>query len=1072
SQYFAFLNDNPEAPKRLEVRLAVVIVLRESGDLQRALAEADKLISYAYKGGVRFETIYQRGRILEEMGRANTAEEAYQSLLSETLSKNLNAKVKMRLGYLYRMKGEYAGSTNFLNQALQGSAAKTTQLETKLLLGDNYFDLSQFAQARQNYQHVIEQAAHDDDFYFQALYKSGLAFQQLADYRGSNRSLQQLQTDFKPLSPQRAAWLEESYLHISQNNLQLKNGVGAVNALQKYMRQYPTSPHLDQIHFQIASIYQDELANPAKAIPFFQRFMEIYPESRYLDDAHYRVAVCYEKTGDYKSAFQTCQNFLVSFPGSKYYEKAQQHLEWLSTYRLSNPESALNQLTMTLGNYISTGIDGAAFADIAQLSYDDLKNYSQAITYYRKALQNKTVGTARDEIYYYLAKSFQHQAFVLSESGLMLTRPANLDSARIYFQKIRSAYAKGDWADDAAIGLVELNSANGIEPQVIANSLVQMVRQFPNSPRRDEMLFDAGMALLSTADKAPMAENYFTQVSVQFPDSPLAAQAVYFQGKSAFEQGNNSAAQTAFEKYLKKAPSVVYRPQALFFLAQLKQNNLTERIALYQELTDTYFYTRYGEDANLKIGELLLQQGESNAALHHLLAIEQDHQTASLQDVSSPKMSGFQKDKLIYEIARAYEAGGDAVNAKIRYQQYLMLAPHGEYVPTVLLALGKITQAGSQDADIALNYYERLKGQTGNQAVSYTASKQVADLLFQQDKFTEARQEYRQTVKLATAAAEKEQPASRIIVCSFRLGNTQEGEQAATAFENTYGKNPEYQAEFAYEKGMYYFNKKLFQKAEAAFTNIRKKFKQTTFAPKAELALGQLYIRTNKDEKALAIITQIPEKFPDSDVTPLAYINLGDYYLKEAKQPESAIGLYKKALAHPLIGAYQKHGMQNLITSYEMLGMYDQELALIRDQLAKYPNDATNFTLKIKIGSTYKALRQYELAITQFKNLLQTAPPDYEAEIQFKLAECYDLMGQYEKAVTEYLKVKYVSTQVEGLPWDVTAQWKAAQAYMKLKKYDDAELLFEKIIRSWGEASDFGRQASRQIEEIKRLRGE
>lgn len=217
------------------------------------------------------------------------------------------------------------------------------------------------------------------------------------------------------------------------------------------------------------------------------------------------------------------------------------------------------------------------------------------------------------------------------------------------------------------------------------------------------------------------------------------------------------------------------------------------------------------------------------------------------------------------------------------------------------------------------------------------------------------------------------------------------------------------------------------------------------------------------------IITQIPDKYPDSEVTPLAYINLGDYYLKEAKQPENATALYKKALEHPKVGKYGKYAMQNLIDSYEMLGMHDQVLALIREHLQKYPDDEANFGLKVKIGTTYKAMRQYDLAIAQFEKLKKASGQENEADIQFRLAECYELMGQYEKAIIEYLKVKYITKQTDDLPWDVTAQYRAGLIYVKLKQYSEARTLFEKIVKSWGAESDFGRAALRQLEQIKNL---
>jgi tetratricopeptide (TPR) repeat protein len=451
--------------------------------------------------------------------------------------------------------------------------------------------------------------------------------------------------------------------------------------------------------------------------------------------------------------------------------------------------------------------------------------------------------------------------------------------------------------------------------------------------------------------------------------------------------------------------------------------------------------------------------------------VEQKFNKLTWSDMDKTRSQIFAHDELIFKIGQAYEKLQDITNAKIRYQSYLKMVPNGAHVPQALMALGKISSAiGGQDTDIALSYYERLKYESTDKKLIQMASIQTADLLFNEQKYDLAHKEYRRSLELTENGENKEYPLAQIIICRYRLGEIAATEQDVNTFTQQFGKIPKYLAQFEYEKGLYYINQKVFDTAENIMNDVRKKYKQTPYAAQAELALAEIYFKTNKDEKAMDIITQIPEKYPESEVTPRAYIDLADYYLKVAKQPGDAVPLFKKALEHPQIGQNEKYVLQSLINSYEILGMYDQVLILIREHLKKYPDDVNSFNLKIKIGMTYKALKQYDLAITQFEELNKVAGMEFEGEVQYYLAQCYEELGQFERAITEYLKVKYVSRQTNDLPWDVSAQYRASESYVKIKHYDEAINLLDKIVKTQGLQSDFGRKAALQIEEIKRIK--
>jgi len=1078
--YFSFLEEYPEDPNLMKARLEVVTVLTQKGELQRALNEADKLIGFAHKGTVQYQTCFQKGRILEEMGRLKEAQQEYLNLLQKPVDNDLQARVNLRLGYIYRLKGEWNRSNEYFLSALKAKGEIATQMETFLMLGDNYFNLSQFAQAQENYLKVVSQAGKDDIHYFEALYKTALAYESLADFKNANQFYLRLLNEYLPTNRKGADYREQSYLRIASNYLQLNDGVSAISYFRKYLDQYPDSKLVDQLNFKVAQIYQEQLNNPDKALRIYDHFLESFPQSIYIDEALLGIAHCYEALGNYDKALMTYQNFLITYPGGNDYPRVKEQVKRLEDYHLKHLEKGLAVLSQLIGESLSNQSSSTVLLKLANLNYDQLKDYQQALRYYQQALKLGTSAMSKDELYFRIGQCYLKLAFSPTSLTSEIAQPAMLDSARRIFQLVADAYVDGEWADDAAIALAEMPGQNSASPLGTALDYYQMLKRFPRSSRTDYILLKLGTTLIrdrrgTISDSLQTAAYYFQQILTKHPASSYACAARYYRGYYFAQVGDYFNAQSALENYLENYPRGESIVQAQYHLAEIMrmQQNYTRSISLFQKISTNYFYSPYADSACLKLGDVLLEQGEYQTALNHLLEVYEQFGKMSWSSFDQPRARLFARDELEFKIAQAYEKLNDLDQAKIHYQNYLKMSPNGQHVPPVLLALGKITSAtGQQDAEIALSYFDRLKYESSDNQINYSAAIQAADLLFQERKYEAAQKEYQRSLQFAATMSEKEYPQAQIIVCSLRRGELTSTNSEIDRFEKEFGSIPQYMAQFEYEKGEHFLNKKSFETAEKIFNDLRKKYKPTEYAPKAELALGELYIKTNKDEKALDIITQIPDKYPESEVTPLAYISLADYFLKKANQPENAISLYKKAIEHPKVALNRKYALQNLIKSYELIGMYDQVLALVREHLKTYPNDEDNFQLRLKIGTSYKALKQYDLAIAQFEKLKQSAGAEYEAEVQYNLAECYELMGQYEKAITEYLKVKYIAKKSDDLPWDVTAQYKAALNYIKLKQYSEAKTLLEKIIRSWGAQSDFGRAASNQLEEIKRLEQE
>ncbi|MBD3287390.1 tetratricopeptide repeat protein, partial [candidate division KSB1 bacterium] len=391
----------------------------------------------------------------------------------------------------------------------------------------------------------------------------------------------------------------------------------------------------------------------------------------------------------------------------------------------------------------------------------------------------------------------------------------------------------------------------------------------------------------------------------------------------------------------------------------------------------------------------------------------------------------------------------------------------GKYIQDALFHLAGLYHTNnSVDQEVALNFLNRLLNEFPESSHIYQSYLQRGDILYKQDKFTDARESYLTAFELAQKRERKLYPKMQSIICLYRSDQVAKADEEMKQFDRAFDDIDEYLGQIEVAKGDYYFDRKYFQTAEETYKSARSKFKKTQFGPLAELKLGKLYLTLNKDEEALEILTEMPEKYEGNKVIPEVYIALGEFYYFKARQPEHAMLAFKNAIEQPNIEEpVLSKGMSYLIKTYFDLGMLDQALTLSRKYVDRFPLEENTFDIRIQIGIIYNKLNEYDRAIDYLRKLKREADEESEPRIQYWIADCYFEQGFFEQAIIEYLKVRYLSKPTK-LNWAVTAQYKAGLAYMKLDKNDEAKQLFRKIIAEQGAESPFGKGAQKKIYEI------
>jgi len=169
-------------------------------------------------------------------------------------------------------------------------------------------------------------------------YKQAEVYYNSGEYRKANRLFEQIIPKFrgKPQSQRIIFFFADSYFQTKRYYL-------AANQYQNFVKSYPKSDRIQEASFKEAKSYY--YSSPSfsldqedtyTAIEKLQVFINLYPTSEYSVEANQLISELQEKLEqkdfeiskqyftirDYKAAIKSSDNFIASFPGTKFREEA------------------------------------------------------------------------------------------------------------------------------------------------------------------------------------------------------------------------------------------------------------------------------------------------------------------------------------------------------------------------------------------------------------------------------------------------------------------------------------------------------------------------------------------------------------------------------------------------------------------------------------------------------------------------------------------------------------------------------------------------------------------------------
>ena len=232
--------------------------------------------------------------------------------------------------------------------------------------------------------------------------------------------------------------------------------------------------------------------------------------------------------------------------------------------------------------------------------------------------------------------------------------------------------------------------------------------------------------------------------------------------------------------------------------------------------------------------------------------------------------------------------------------------------------------------------------------------------------------------------------------------------------------------------------------ALASFNNYLQKFPNGVYALEANFNKAEIYNSKKDWNNALigydAVAANAPNQFAERSVLTAARINF--FELKNYPKAETYYLQLKQITASQ---ENKLEAMRGLLRSQYQQGKWVEALENAKELTAAKGSSADDKTLaSMAIGKSYESGGQYDLAITNFKSVVQLNKAALAAEARYEIANCWfkvDKLSEAEKAAFETIN-KSGSYDY----WITKAYILLGDIYFKQKDYFNAKATFQSVV--------------------------
>lgn len=1051
AKYYKISGDNLKARKSINTiiqeynnseffqpaRLILAEILTSEGNIDLAISEVKKVLDTSEK--YKPDALLLLARIYKEIYQYTESEKLLNQLIQNYKNNTISVDANLELGLIYKKNKNFNQAINQFNTLVANKTIETDKREFVLYeLAQTHIEINDFKNGLEILKKIIKEFP-DTKYKLEVLFLSGYCAENLEDFRAALSYYDEI-ISLNSINPVAAkAYIRGSITAEKINNIHL-----AINYCENYINSTNQNLNKQDAYIRIASLYRNYLKDYSRAIEYYEAALKYASRAHNLTKILFNIAECQELAGDYTKALQSYEYILNNFPPTDEASVAKEKIEFIKNYKIKNYENA----TLKISKLISKIIDEnkpTLYYDLGEIYFYDLKNYLLAADNFSKVTNTENKSELLVEALYKKSLSYDRYSFFDSTYK---------DIAITSYKELIDKYPKHPLVDSAMLNLTKLyyqkNEITGLEEAI--------KRYYPNKFKNPyylqalEMLCDLYLNNNRITEAIQLLKTGIQQ-NDQKPN-----ESIYWKISQIYlKEGNFDSSIIYLRKQMEIFPNGNYAAKGALILANLyfDMQKYSEAVILFKKYLNDYYFAELPENFENQYLKSLIESenySESIKLIQNLLTDSRNNPFIN-------------KDTLRYKfyLASIYYKIGDLQNASKNLREFVSQSSDIELISEAYLMLAEIAKIQGM-SDAATAYY-RSAGQLG----SKKANRDIADLLYTQNRYNEAISQYEYLLSQSNNLDDRQYYMAQIIISKLKSNEIKLAQDRIIEFKKLYPKDKKYLAEFEYERALAYFRNKDYNNAKKTFQEVSSNFDGTIYKPLAEFYLGKIMEINQQTQDAIKKYQNVLTKFPKTEAAYRSLLALGNIYFNSEKF-EDAIKYYQEIVNDgEKSGEILQYALTNLIEAYESVKLYDAALKLTRDFINSYPNDKTISDKKIKLGVLYTRLGYYDQAILHYQTLLDELDSEFESELRYNLGEAYFYKGDYQQAILEFLKIPYIVSSKQDIDWTATALYMAGQSYEKLGKYDQAISMYQQIIDRKGIDVKFKAGAQKEIDRVKSI---
>ena len=1023
------------------------------------------------------------GRLELFLGRLGAAEERFKQLRTSFASSVHADSSRLDMAAHYMVRGQYDQAESAYGQAVASASNTAMQARAKLGQADALRAAGRHDKALTLYRDLMTQESAPP-IREEAHLGMAVSLGWLHQVGAAVSELFQLvsPSDAVPAPASAAALRELGALYRRQGDL-----ARAISWLRRYLdeaerhgAEFPESAaEQDRTRLQLAEVYGASGYHD-EAVTLFG---DLSRASGLQAEGQYGLATAYEGAGERRLAIREFVNFLERFPGHRRSLQVRNRVEYLSDFMVRDAEGLSRAVQQAWFDELAGTARRQVRFDLASaLRYhQDFKNAVRAWETYVSAY----AGDAdTPEAQFYLADCL----YRLARQRLLEGEEAKADSLRGVARQedriLAGSTETSRWSRLAQLRQVERAAAEAASDSaryhIEEEGYTQILEAAANDPAAVESRLRALLLLGDARRKASVTHDTLRAAAIEAyqtllrdgANHPLAERARFGLAVAALDGGNPEGAIDSLTSLLQDIPGSGLQPQILAVLSDAlhKAGRAPEAASRLGELLLAFPAFEGQRRAQEQLADIYLELGE------HQRAIE------SFARLSESDPSGDADGSLRRRLARAHDLAGHFELSLPVYDRLLDEGITGS--DSVYIARGAaLSRLGRTDE--AIDAYRQVNS-VGT--LHSAASLLVADLLFATGDYGAAAQAYSPLVEDAEASL-----VGRWVLSVYEQGRAAEAKRARDRFRKRFGKDPQpWTFLFQLYQGRGLLASKEYDKAFDLFEKLENSVANTTLPPDGlgsavalELAravadpggAAAYYAATTRwqqmraapSEEGAQLAVKMQGDFlnthGDSPFAPGVRLRLGDFQTALGSHRPAA-GAYRDVLdGTQSSDAQRQEAIWKLFQCYERLTESDESLRIAKRLLAQFPQHPKQRSAELAVGIIYEETGRHSEAIDYLNQVLEWAEGNDAAEARYHIGRAYEKHGDYRRAIQTYYEVSYHGKEA-STNWIISADFRRARCYEELGEPSQARSVYDKIIRTAGASSEFGRLAQERIDAL------